>query len=49
MRKRDEIDSQRAVAPLKPADDAVVINNDHVSIEDGVAMVERLLKERSAS
>jgi cytidylate kinase len=48
MRKRDEIDSQRAVAPLRPADDAVIINNDHLSIEEGVAMVEGLLKESRA-
>lgn len=47
MRARDEIDSQRAVSPLKPADDAIEVNNDHLSIDEGVAMVERLLKERS--
>lgn len=39
MRKRDEIDSQRAVAPLKPADDAVIINNDDLSIDEGVVRV----------
>ena len=47
MRKRDEIDSQRAVSPLKAAADAVIINNDHLSIDDGVAMVEQLMKERA--
>ncbi len=46
MRKRDQIDSQRAVAPLKAADDAVIINNDHLSIDEGVAKVERLIRER---
>jgi cytidylate kinase len=45
MRQRDEIDSQRAVSPLKAAADAVVINNDHLSIEEGVAMVEALIVE----
>ncbi len=46
MRQRDQIDSRRAVAPLRPADDAVILNNDRLSIEEGVAMVERLIKER---
>ncbi len=46
MRRRDEIDSQRAVAPLRPADDAVIIDNDHLSIEDGVALVEQLISKR---
>lgn len=45
MRQRDEIDSQRAVAPLKPAADAVILNNDDLSIEQGVAFVERLIKQ----
>jgi cytidylate kinase len=30
MRKRDQIDSTRQVAPLKPADDAVTIDSDHM-------------------
>ena len=47
MRQRDEIDSQRAVAPLKPAPDAVIVNNDHLSIDDGVAFVERLLNDHA--
>lgn len=47
MRKRDEIDSQRAVAPLKPAADAMIINNDHLSIDDGVALVEQLINKRA--
>ena len=45
MRQRDEIDSQRAVSPLKAAPDAVVINNDHLSIEEGVAAVEELIRQ----
>jgi cytidylate kinase len=45
MRQRDAIDSQRAVAPLKPADDAVIISNDCISIEEGVALVEGLMQQ----
>ena len=33
---RDRVDSERAVAPLKPAEDAVVINTDDLSIDDVV-------------
>lgn len=32
MRNRDRIDSTRDVAPLKPAEDAVIINTDELSI-----------------
>ncbi len=33
IRKRDEVDSSRAVAPLKPADDAHVIDSDGKNID----------------
>jgi cytidylate kinase len=33
---RDRVDSERAVAPLRPADDAVVINTDDLSVDDVV-------------
>jgi CMP/dCMP kinase len=34
MIERDRIDSTRAVAPLKPADDAVIIDSDKMSAEE---------------
>jgi len=34
MIERDRIDSTRAVAPLKPADDAVIIDSDKMSVEE---------------
>jgi cytidylate kinase len=34
VRERDHIDSTRAVAPLRPADDAVLIDSDSMSAED---------------
>jgi cytidylate kinase len=34
LRERDKIDSTREVAPLKPADDAVVIDTDGYSIQE---------------
>jgi CMP/dCMP kinase len=34
MKRRDQIDSHRAVSPLRPADDARIINTDCLSVED---------------
>jgi cytidylate kinase len=45
VRQRDEIDSGRACAPLRPADDAVIINTDGLSIEEVFARVEKLLRQ----
>jgi cytidylate kinase len=36
IQKRDRIDSGRAVAPLRPAEDAVLINNDALTVEEEV-------------
>ncbi len=33
MRRRDKIDSTRAIAPLKPAEDAIRVNTDGMNIE----------------
>ena len=42
LRERDKRDQERAVAPLRPADDAVHIDTDHLSIEQ---VVERIMAE----
>lgn len=39
LKKRDQIDSTRSVAPLRPAEDAVIIDSDHMSIDEVVTMV----------
>jgi CMP/dCMP kinase len=39
LRRRDEIDSSRAVAPLKPADDAHIIGTDGLTIEQVVGRI----------
>ncbi len=39
MRRRDQIDSTRAVAPLRPASDAVIINSDELNVEQVLQMV----------
>lgn len=42
LKRRDEQDMNRAVAPLRPADDAVVIDSSHMSIQE---VVDSILKE----
>lgn len=44
MRRRDAIDAGREIAPMRPADDAVVINTDGRSIEEVLGMVISLLE-----
>jgi cytidylate kinase len=45
MRERDRIDSSRQVAPLRPADDAVILNSDGLDarevLEEVLALVQR--------
>jgi len=40
IKHRDEIDSGRAIAPLKPADDAVIVDSDQMTVYE---VVERIL------
>ena len=47
VRERDEIDSTRDVAPLKPATDAVVIDTDGISIEEVFSKILELRKDLS--
>jgi len=42
LRERDIRDQQRAVAPLRPAEDAIIIDTDHLNIEQ---VVERVMLE----
>ena len=44
LRLRDKRDSERAIAPLKPAEDAIIINTDHLSVSQ---VVEKILEEIS--
>ena len=43
MRRRDKIDSEREAAPLRPADDAIIVGTDGLSIEQVLAKVEELI------
>lgn len=40
LKKRDEIDSNRVIAPLKPAEDAIIINTDHLTKDE---VIDKLL------
>ncbi len=44
MEKRDSQDQSRAVAPLRPAPDAVVIDTSHMSIEEVLAEILVMIK-----
>jgi len=44
MRRRDEIDSTREIAPLVPAEDAYILNSDGLSIDEVLEKVDALLK-----
>ncbi len=43
MRRRDKIDSEREAAPLRPADDAIIIDTTGLSIAEVLARVEELI------
>jgi len=45
MRLRDEIDSRRKMAPLRPADDAIIIDTTHLSVEEVMKEVEAILAD----
>lgn len=44
MRERDRIDSQRAIAPLRPADDAHIINTAGLAVNEIVARIVALAR-----
>jgi cytidylate kinase len=44
MRCRDRIDSERAQAPLRPADDAVIVDTDGLSVEEVLDEVAALIE-----
>ncbi|MEM8561731.1 MAG: (d)CMP kinase [Pseudomonadota bacterium] len=46
IEERDERDSQRAVSPLVPAEDAIVIDSSHTSIQQVVSQVMLMVGDR---
>ena len=43
IEERDERDSGRKISPLKPADDAVIINTTDINIEDVIKEISKLV------
>lgn len=43
MQMRDQIDSTREVAPLRPAEDAVILDSDHLSIDQVIEKVHQII------
>ena len=43
IRRRDKIDSTRSLAPLRPAEDAVIINSDGLTVEEVLQTVRELI------
>lgn len=46
IRTRDYNDSHRAVAPLRPAEDAVLFDNTACSVEESVETVKKIIREK---
>jgi cytidylate kinase len=46
---RDLVDSRRAVAPLRPADDAVVVDTDNLGIDEVVGAILEHIKKKSGA
>jgi CMP/dCMP kinase len=49
MRARDERDRNRADSPLKPAEDAILLDSTHLTLDEVVAAAEAIVAERLAS
>lgn len=45
LARRDRLDSERPTAPLRPADDAVIIDTSDLSVDDVVDRIEKLAEE----
>ena len=45
VRKRDHIDTHREVSPLKQTEDAIVVDNSHMTIEEEVQFMVEKIKE----
>ena len=48
VRERDRIDQSREVAPLRQADDAIVLDNSHMTVPQQMEWVKRIVEEKMA-
>ena len=49
MRRRDELDSNRGVSPLRAAADAIIVDTTHLDIEQVVERLERLVEAQQGA
>ena len=49
IRERDQRDSSRDVAPMRPADDAVLVDSSTQTIDEVVENLARLVESRASS
>ncbi|HEX6738217.1 MAG TPA: (d)CMP kinase [Vicinamibacteria bacterium] len=47
IERRDDIDAHRALSPLRPADDAVIVDTERLDIGGVLAAIERIIAERA--
>ncbi|HKB33039.1 MAG TPA: (d)CMP kinase [Candidatus Dormibacteraeota bacterium] len=47
VEERDRVDTQRAIAPLRPAADAIVIDTDHLDVDQVVDKILKRIAERA--
>jgi cytidylate kinase len=47
LRRRDRIDTERDVSPLRPADDAIIINTDGLTLDEVMARVIAIVESKS--
>ena len=48
LHRRDRLDSSRAIAPLRPATDARIINTDNLTVPQVLERIEQLISENTA-
>lgn len=46
LQRRDKIDSSRTIAPLKPADDAILVDSDHMNADEVFQFIYDLVKNK---
>jgi len=46
VEKRDRIDSSRAFAPLKPAEDSILLDTSKLNIEESVEAALKIIKDK---
>ena len=49
VKRRDYLDSHREISPLKPADDAIILDSSDMGLDEVVAEIENLWKERQCT